>query len=152
MNYTHKTISLSSATDIKKMSSAISLDISNYLSEDIEELNVYSYEFKSGLERCVSRVLTSLYKQKEKIVLFPESIPGFTLVIFKKIIPTDVINSSIELNSINELPVLKKVMDNFFKKNKQKVLIIDTNDILLALFPIGDTRKNLKEMEMYITF
>ena len=56
------------------------------------------------------------------------------------------------LEELKEIQVLDTVINRFFAKNQQQVMLIDTRDLLFALFPVADTRKNLKEMELYVTF
>lgn len=147
---------ISSFEDMPKTANVLASDIALFLSEEIEELNIYSYLFKSGLERCILRVLNSLYKQEQSVIIFPDSIPGFTLMVFKKTTitipdePKPVIRSPVE--EIKEVQVLDSVINRFFSKNKQQVMLIETQDLLFALFPVADTRKNLKDMELYITF
>ena len=51
-----------------------------------------------------------------------------------------------------EFSVLNSVMNRHFSKNKQKILLIENDDLLFALFPVADTRKNLKELDLYITY
>lgn len=66
-------------------------DISIFLGEEIEELNVSSHVFRSGMERSLSRIMNALVKQSQPVVIFPDSVPGFTLMVFKKtVIPQNV--------------------------------------------------------------
>lgn len=142
--------------DPQKTASALALDIANFLAEEIEELNVYSHIFKSGLERNLVRVLNSLYKQEQTVVIYPDSIPGFTMMAFKKKVPDKALKevkaSRNPTEEVKESTALDAVINRFFNKNQQQVMLIENEDILFALFPVSDTRKNLKEMELYITF
>lgn len=143
--------------DIVKSATTLSQDISNFLSNEIEELNVNSHVFKNGLERCFNRILNSLYKQPLPIAIFPDSVPGFTLVAFKKanqamVNINTVDKESLSPNSTNEEKILNNVIDKFFNKNQQMIMVIEYINIIFLLFPVEDARKNLKEMEMYITF
>lgn len=142
--------------DLQKTANTLAYDIANFLGEEIEELNVYSHLFKSGLERNLIRVLSALYKQEQPVVIYPDSIPGFTMMAFKKTIPSDIPKDIKNLRNpveeIKESSALDAVINRFFSKNQQQVMLIENEDILFALFPVADTRKNLKEMELYITF
>jgi hypothetical protein len=160
-NIIKKQNSISSFENIEKTSEYLSRDISNFLAEDIEELNISSYMFRSGMERSISRVLGVLIKHEQQIVIFPDSIPGFTMMTVKKEKNIKIKNIEAPKEKNKKLtPIEKKaeeralnhVMDNFFQKNKQKVLFIENSDMIFVLFPVNDTRKNLKEMELYITF
>jgi hypothetical protein len=155
-NIIKKQNSLATFDDLSKTAKCLAQDISAFLSDEIEELNIYSYVFRSGMERALSRVLSSLYKQAQPVVIFPDSIPGFTMMVFKKTQPPAPVKSAKVARNPVEEPKEAQAIDNvigrFFNKNQQKVLVIENNDILFALFPVSDTRKNLKEMELYITF
>ncbi len=146
---------IDSFKDLKKTAYHLSYDISVFLSEEIEELNVYSHLFKAGMERCVLRVLNSLIKQPQPVVIFPDSIPGFTMMIFRKSEPIEINETKINRNptqELQEIQILDSVISKFFQKNQQRVLLIENKDLLFAMFPVADTKKYLKEMDLYITF
>lgn len=146
---------LNTFEDLHKTAATLAYDIASFLAEEIEELNVYSHLFKSGLERNLIRVLSSLYKQEEPVVIYPDSIPGFTMMVFKKTTPAEApktVKTKKTPIEKKETQVIDSVINRFFAKNQQKVMLIENDDILFALFPVADTRKNLKEMELYITF
>ncbi len=142
--------------DLNKTVSFLANDISVFLGEELEDLNISSHLFRTGMERSLSRVMNSLVKQTQPVVIFPDSVPGFTLMVFrktempKKIKPIDVERNPIK--EMNEAKILDGVISRFFSKNQQKVLLIENSDVIFSLFPVADTRKNLKELEMYITF
>ncbi len=142
--------------DIQKTSSMLANDISIFLGEEIEELNVSAYNFRVGMERSISRVMNSIIKQEQTILIYPDSVPGFTLMVFKKkIVSKEISPINVDRNPVkemNEAKILDGVISRFFNKNQQKVLIIENNDIIFALFPVADTRKNLKDLELYITY
>ena len=142
--------------DLNKTAAFLANDISVFLGEELDELNVSSYMFRTGMDRALSRVVNSLVKQPQPVVIFPDSVPGFTLMVFRKTI----VNSNAEqievkrdpILEMKEAQVLDSVISRFFSKNQQKVLLIENLDVIFALFPVADTRKNLKELELYITF
>ena len=146
---------IDSLADIKQTAYYLSSDISKFLSNELEELNIYSYAFRSGMERCLVRVLEALSKYEQSVVIFPESIPGFTMMVFKK----NEFQKPKELKSKKnndflpqEFKVLDSVIGKFFEKNQQKVLLIENRDLLFALFPVSDAKKHLKAMDLYIVF
>lgn len=156
-NLIHKGNEMSSFDDIQKTAFYLSNDICLFLGELIEELNVSSYVFRTGMERSLVRVLNSLFHKKEQVVVYPDSIPGFTLMVFKK---GETVNSEAKkaflprspVDEVKEFDLMEKVINKFFVKNNQKVLVIENKDLTFALFPVADTKKNLKAMELYITF
>lgn len=156
-NIIKKKSEINSFADINKTAAFLAHDISSFLSDEIDELNVYSYTFRTGMERCLIRVLSSLEKQVQPVVIFPDSIPGFTMMVFRKSSPSVSENEMPKekrspVEEVKELQVLDNVISRFFTKNQQKVILLETEDMLFSLFPVADTRKNLKIMELYITF
>ena len=144
-------------SDLMITAQQLSLEISLFLNKEIEDLNISSHVFKSGLERYIHRVLNSLVKNEQQIMIFPESIPGFTLMVYKKIEivcseKTTIKKKRNPSEELQQASAIDNVVSHFFDKNKQQVLIIENNDILFALFPVKDTKKNLKDMGLYITY
>lgn len=150
--------SFSSLDDIQKTAYYLSNDIAIFLGEMLEELNFSSYIFRTGLERSLVRVLNSLVKRVQPVTLYPDSIPGFSLMVFRKSIKQsdeDVKKAHVPRSPVEELKevsVIETVIGRYFDKNKQQVLVIENDDMIFALFPVADTKKNLKALELYITF
>lgn len=146
----------SSLEDIQKTSYYLANDIAIFLGEQLEELNVSSYVFRTGIERALVRVLNSLVQKVQPVILYPDSIPGFSLMVFRKsIIDIEVKRAHVPrspVEEIKELSVMENVIERYFEKNNQQVLVIENDDMLFALFPVADTKKNLKSLELYITF
>ena len=153
--YVKKSNNFSSFEDLKVTVGFLAKDIAVFLNEEIEELNVSSHIFRAGLERSLLRMLNALIKQDKQVVIFPDSIPGFTLMTFRKVEIVQTEGVLVERNANQEMAefsVLNSVMNRQFSKNKQKILLIENDDLLFALFPVADTRKNLKELDLYITY
>lgn len=156
-NLIRKGNEMSSFDDMQKTAFYLSNDICLFLGDLIEELNASSYIFRTGMERALVRVLNSLLHKKEPVVIYPDSIPGFTLMVFKKSV---LLNEEAKkaflprspVEEAKEFELMEKVINKFFVKNNQQVLVIENNDLTFALFPVADTKKNLKAMELYITF
>ena len=145
--------------DLAETTKMLSSDISKFLSDELDELNISSYLFRNGMDRCLGRMLTALIRNTHPVVIFPDSVPGFTMMVFKK---PHFVNNRNEtpavkpkrnpVEELNQSQAIDSVVGKFFDKNKQKVLIIENKDIIFALFPVADTKKNLKDMDLYITF
>jgi hypothetical protein len=160
-NLIKKENELSSLEDIQKTAFYLSNDICIFLGELMEDLNVSSYVFRTGMERALARVLNSLLHRPQNVLMYPDSIPGFTLMIFRK--NKENVNNlesggklanvpRSPVDEIKEISVIETVIGKFFDKNSQKVLVIENNDLLFALFPVADTKKNLVAMDLYIPF
>ncbi len=157
-NIIHKKSKLSFFDDITVSAKEISQSTSIFLGEEIEELNVSDFTFRSGMERAMHRMLTAILKKPQKCLIFPDTIPGFTVVSCLKVeiknrdsIKTPPVKRN-PVEEPKEFGVLNSIIDNYFSKNQQKVLLIENEEIILAMFPVADTRKNLKELDFYITY
>lgn len=159
-NLIKKAHTLKTFEDISNTAEKIADDLSIFLKNDIEELNISSHLFKTGMHRYVSRVLNALFKNPKPVAIFPDSIPGFTLIVFKKNPNAPVVEGRKEKEKRNPVQEVKQseavegVMEKFFaeSQNKQRVLVIENEDMIFGLFPVADTRQNLKIMDLYITF
>lgn len=149
---------LNTFENLPKTAYYLSADIAAFLSDEIDELNVYSHVFRSGMEKCFLRVLDSLVKQEQPVVIFPDSIPGFTMMVLKRNnlkkdkseIKSDESTQSVEV--FKESKVVDSVISKFFEKNQQKVLLIENKDLMFIMLPVSDAKKQLQEMDLYITF
>lgn len=137
--------------NIDKTVVLLSNDISIFLAEEIEELNISSALFKKGMSRLLNKIINYVANEEKTIIILPDSIPGFTMLAIKKTNEKYKISKSNDINKKVEKDILSPVINNFFKKNEKKVLFIENNDISFVLFPIADIRKNLKDLELYIT-
>lgn len=139
--------------DLSYTAMSISNDVCNALALEVEDLNVRSSVFRQGMERSFIRVLNALYKKQEQFVIFPEAIPGYTLLTFKKQ-NRDVYFVELKREpsaELKEFTIVNSVLNNFFKKNQQ-ILLIENKDIIFAMFPVSDIKKNLKDLDLYITY
>ena len=71
-------------TDLDIVASRVAVEVTFALSEEIEELNVYSSDFRMSLHRLAKWILISLFENKEKCVVVPDAIPGYTAMGFKR--------------------------------------------------------------------
>lgn len=143
--------------DVFYLENLITEEISLFLKNEIEDLNVSSHLFKSGLERNLNRILVVLERNEKTMLIFPDSIPGFTTMCVKKTkkeIKTKEIKKHKKnyTQEIEEINVIEMTIERFFNKNKQKTIVFETNEIVIILFPFADTKQNLKDMGLYITY
>lgn len=143
--------------NIEKTAYELALDVATFLGEQIEELNIHSHIFRSGIEKSFARVLVAMQKREQSVLIFPDSIPGFTLMSFKKDSYNQSELSDIEIKrdpvqELKEAKTMDLVVSNYFMKSKQKVLVIESEDIIFGLFPVEDTKKNLKELGIFVTY
>ena len=139
--------------DIDKYTTTLSNEIILFLGDELDELNVSSSIFRVGIRKSIERLLRNLDSSENTVTITPDGIPGFTLLSYKKsdeqFFNSTKINKVAENNTENE--IIHSVIESYFIKNKKKVIVFDNEDLRLILFPVSDTKKNLKELDLYIT-
>jgi hypothetical protein len=138
-------------TDLDIVASRIAVEVTFALSEEIEELNVYSSEFRMSLHRLAKWILVSLFENTDKCVVVPDALPGYTAMGFKR--PTfglkgDVVGSGIPSQEAGnaERQAATMILDRFLGKAKSQVVVVECRDLLLVLFPVADMKSNLKKL------
>jgi hypothetical protein len=138
-------------TDLDIVASRVAVEITFALSEEIEELNVYSSAFRMGLHRVARWILVTLFSSAEKCAVVPDAIPGYTAMGFKRdsfaLNGRKVADSapSIEVETV-ERQAAAMIVDNFLGKSKSQVVVVECRDLLLVLFPVPDIRSNLRKL------
>lgn len=138
-------------TDLDIVASRIAVEITFALSEEIEELNVYSSAFRMGLHRVARWILVTLFNSDDKCVVVPDAIPGYTAMGFKRDSfalngrKIDDFAPSIGVETV-ERQAATMIVDNFLGKSKSQVVVVECRDLLLVLFPVPDIRSNLKKL------
>lgn len=139
--------------DIDKYTTTLSNEIILFLGDELDELNVSSSIFRVGIRKSIERLLRNLDSSENTVTITPDGIPGFTLLAYKKseeqFFNSTKINKVTENNTENE--IIHSVIESYFIKSKKKVIVFDNEDLRLILFPVSDTKKNLKELDLYIT-
>ncbi len=150
---------LKSFEDLMRSSEQISVDVGIALGEYVDDLDTTNHEFKRGLYRVFLRVLTIARQKSEKVVVFHEAIPGFTMMLFKKEplddwaeqIPSKAIEDDLSAPTPDspEGEAASMMINQFFKRTGNRVLMVETEDSLILFFPVQDVKKNLREMGFY---
>jgi hypothetical protein len=125
------------------------------LMEEVDELNAMSHEFRSAMESTAFRVMQHIDKSQERVAIYEEALPGFTLMAIKKQdgriapCPRRIGEEEIAEETFEAAALM---IQNFMTRTKQHILSIDHEAVLLILFPVADTRKHLKALGMYATY
>lgn len=141
-------------TDLDIVASRIAVEVTFALSEQVEELNVYSSAFRMSLHKLARWILVSLFEREERCVVVPDAIPGFTAMGFKRPgfdlsgAPVELATPSLELASI-ERQAATMIMENFLGKTKAQLVVVESRDLLLVLFPVQDVRTNLRKLGFF---
>lgn len=138
-------------TDLDIVASRIAVEVTFALSEEIDELNVYSSSFRMGLHRLARWILSTLFERSEHCVVVPDAIPGYTAMGFKrpsfdlKGVKIDYDTPSLDTDS-TERQAAAMIVERFLDKSKSQVVVVECKDLLLVLFPVPDMRANLRRM------
>ena len=141
--------------DLRMIAHEMAQEVLIALVEEVDELNGTSHEFRTAMESTAFRVMQHVDKSNERVGIYEEALPGFTLMAIKKqdgrIAPCP--------RQIGEEPIIAEetfeaaslMIQNFMTRTKQTIVSIDHEAVLLILFPVADTRKHLKALGMYVT-
>lgn len=142
------------------ISSWISLSLSHFLDCILDDF-VLTSDFKFKLQKSCLRLLTISHQKKEKVVFFHELIPGFTVLVIKKIgwgIEEGVEDQahSVPKMSENDLKderekAVQSIIHSYISRTNNRVLLLEGLDILFVFFPVTDIRRNFIEMGFYET-
>ena len=129
--------------NIETVASKLAVEVAFLLSEQIDELNVNNSEFRVSLKNVCMWVLNSTLKREEKCIIFPDCIPGFTVMCFKRnSIESD--GSSVDISTTPQGQAIALIIDRFLGKSDGVVLILEAKDFIITLFPVSDLKNNLK--------
>lgn len=162
---THKQragFALQTPTALEQTAKQLASDIAVALASQIEELNTYSHAFRSSLMRVFLRVLRVGSKQDQQVVLFNEAVPGYTLMLFKKQVDTDLL-SAVPARSRKKASkedaalaaaapgrAAEALIGEYFHRTGKSVLVVEHPDALFVFFPAADLRKNVRELGFFI--
>lgn len=138
-------------TDLDIVASRVAVEVTFALSEEIEELNVYSSDFRMSLHRLAKWILISLFENKEKCVVVPDALPGYTAMGFKRAAfdlkgkPVELAAPSLEAGTA-ERQAATLILDRFLDREKSQVVVVECRDLLLVLFPVADMKSNLRKL------
>ena len=164
--------SLLSREEAESMSKWMSQAIISRLSEDIEDLHATA-AFRTGFQRCCSKLLSMASGREERVLFFHEAIPGFTVMVVKRqgwtldeTAPVRTRRTAVRSNGksasqdkekkqtsqggdeweIAHSQVVKQVIDSFVSRTGNRVLTIEAQDVIVILFPAADLKRNLQDM------
>lgn len=128
------------------LAASMSSDIADALSASVENLDILDYEFRKSLLCVINKVLKKVFNNNQKVMIFYEVVPGFTLICLRKNLVEDLDHTeTVEENH----GIVSSMIDAFFQKTGNKTLSIENDDVLLVFFPVSDIQKNLKELGFY---
>lgn len=142
----------------------LSNDIAVALAAELEELDTYHRGFRAALHRVFVRVLRMSHEKTERVVLFHEAVPGYTLMLFKKddweaaqgvVLKSAPASSSgngkaspdaATLDATAEGRAASVLMGEYVQRTGKRVIVIEHVDSLFLFFPAADLRKNVREL------
>lgn len=151
-------LGINSVNDINKIIDDIVNNITLFLSVEIEfkSFDKYKRLFELDCRKAVNLMFNSLYEKESKLVIFPDIIPGFTTIIYKKnenFFNPKKLKEKKDINSVlslNDNSALTHMLNSFFEENTQMVLTIESNEFIMMMCPVNDLEKYFKELDLYI--
>lgn len=148
---------------IEELARSITLFLSGEI--DFKSFDKYKRSFELDCKKALHSIFISLFEKQSTLLIFPDVIPGFTTVIYKKSSSYFVQEAQKEIkntlsskrnkkivkdsNATTENP-LNFIFNSFFEKNNQTVLSIESDELIMMLCPVNDLDKYFKELELYI--
>jgi hypothetical protein len=144
------------------------------LAEEVDEINSASHEFRLVMETTAFRVMSHLDQSSERIGVYEEALPGFTILAIKKAERIETKEEAREgvfkvskgegvtekeggndeslgakesaIDELNEAAAIAMsfLVKRFMVQKNQHVLSLEHRNVLVVLFPVVDTRKHLK--------
>ena len=132
--------------------------ISSFLSCELDVLMYHKYKrnFETDCRKALGNIFFALFEKEASFLIFPDTIPGFTTMIYKK-------NKKYFFNTENKKlltapskeainftgKTINNLFNNFFNQNNQLVLLVESEEIMMMFCPVSDLDKYLKELEVY---
>lgn len=121
-----------------------------FLTHEVEIDYIFKYrkEFEIDCKKSLKKIFKEISNQENNFLIFPDIIPGFTTISYKKNIEKFKIKNTLDLNKLqnnSENLIFNTVLESFFKKNNNTVLVINSNDLLLAFCPVSNFDEYMKE-------
>lgn len=130
------------------------------LAEQMDEINSFDQGVKMALARAFSKCLRTAAKADQRALFFHDTIPGFSLVMFKRELeaggvswmdksesskPSEMSSDQWAESSV-EARAASALISSFFERTGNSVIVIDYADLTMVFFPASDFKKNVREL------
>lgn len=144
--------------DFEKTADFLSQEIARFITEKEDDIIPNHVEFRKIMYRIFIKVLKMAAERAEPVFLLDdETVPGFSVMLFKKTNYTPVEKKEIneqdkheEPQSI-ELKAASIIVSKFVERTGNSVITIETDDVVFIFFPSSDLKKNLDELGLSIS-
>lgn len=142
------------ADTLDKVCTGLASDIGVALSIVLEDLPTHKNFFKQKMKTLFMTMIRTAASREETVIFFNKGIPGYSVLLFKKVIHDIVTDTEVEWNINNESEspealATSAFIKEFFKKTGDRALTVETEDALFIFYPMKDLKNNLKEMGFY---
>lgn len=136
--------------EVDKASEEMAEVIVSILKKEIDDKSFFKFDLIKGIEKSIKRMLVSCVKFPKMVDIFPDAIPGFTIMVFrllKDVGDSDITSSETDVDSegSGSLEYLRD-MGNNFGKDDSSVYTIEYNGALFTLFSLNNTKDVLKSL------
>ena len=133
--------------DIKEIAKEIAKETCHEIQEELEHLDIDLNKLNTDVEQIAVRILNHISTQEDRIAIYEEAIPGFTLLAIKKsksIENTGNPKIAVKPQDQTDLEYCSIMFDQYLKNSDKSIISIDHPSILILLFASCDLRKHLK--------
>jgi hypothetical protein len=142
--------------DLRQIARQITQDVLLALNAELDEVHFSGAAFRHVIESTTWRVMQHIDRSSERIGIYEEALPGFTLMVFKKNdgpiqeSSADRFEKSVdEVSSSEEMQAAEMLMENFFSKTQKNIMTIEHEHVIIIMFPVSDTKKHLKTIGLW---
>lgn len=145
---------LDSSDVLEKVCTGLASDIGVALSMVLDDLPTHKYFFKQKMKSLFMSMITTAASREETVIFFNKGIPGYSVLLFKKVAHDIVTNTEVEWDISSDIDspealATSAFIKEFFKKTGDRALTVETEDALFIFYPVKDLKNNLKEMGFY---
>ncbi len=140
-------------SNIEAASFILANELSIFFADEFEDLNTHHFTFKDAMQKATLRVLHSIAQKKDIFTIFPDAIPGFTIISYIKtesdIATPEAIDPELQLK-LSDFSIINPILQKFFEKNNQQVILVEGEDLLLTCLPLADAKKYLQDWGIFV--
>ena len=128
--------------------SLVSATIIRLLSDfDESILEIHNASARRGVESACKAAMLSLSRASQRVVVMPEMLPGFTMLSFRLSQSSEQRDVFQESSSTGtDAGAAGELIRAFSEDTGNRLIVINSKDLVLFLFPSEDMAKNLAEL------
>jgi hypothetical protein len=153
--------------DLRQIAKQMAQDVMLALNAELDDIHFTGAAFRRAIESTTLRVMSHIDQSDERMGIYEEALPGFTVMAFKKADGPIQESTSPERNNLKnahangagadglvrdesaEYQAASMLAEHFLTKSKQSIISIEHDHVLIVMFPVADTKKHLKTLGLW---